>query len=153
LQPNLRCRHKNVPNAGKDISSRIALPNIRSILGSVRWLRAATASPFPFSAFYTKLASVPRLLAIVAALALTASACASKGHSDLEDALSVAVKERKLSEKKREIILKEYDILRDEDKQKAKTYVEQVVKAVEMGGDSSHIDAVRRLAAGQRKGG
>ncbi len=83
---------------------------------------------------------------------MIAGSCATKGHTDLAEALTIAVKEKKLSDKKKEIILKEYDILRHEDKEKAKTYVEQVVKAVEMGGDSSHIDAVRRLAAGRRKG-
>lgn len=95
---------------------------------------------------------MPRLVAIVAVIALIASACTSKGHSDLDKALSVAVKENKLSEKKKEIILKEYEILRKEYPERAKIYVDQVVKAVEMGGDSSHIDAVRRLAAGDRKG-
>jgi hypothetical protein len=95
---------------------------------------------------------MPRLLAFATIFTLILSGCGFKGHSDLEDALSLAVKERKLTEKKKVIILKEYEILRDEDKQKARTYVEQVVKAVEMGGDSTHIDAVRRLAVGQRKG-
>lgn len=90
--------------------------------------------------------------AVLLLVLMVAGSCATKGHSDLENALTTAVKEKKLSEKKMEIILKEYDILRDQDKEKAKIYVEQVVKAVEMGGDSSHIDAVRRLAAGKRKG-
>lgn len=93
-----------------------------------------------------------RITIIAAAIALSVSACTSKGHSALEDALSIAVKEKKLSEKKKEIILKEYEILKDENREKAKTYVDQVVKAVEMGGDSTHIDAVRSLAAGDRKG-
>ena len=96
---------------------------------------------------------MPRLLIIAVILALVASACATKGHSDLDDALSLAVKEKKLSEKKKGIILNEYEILRDRDKAKARTYVEYVIKAIEMGGDSTHIDAVRRLTAGERTGG
>ena len=107
---------------------------------------------FPLSAFSSKLASMPRLYILFVAMAIAAFSCTSKGHSDLEDALSVAVKERKLSEKQMEIILKEYDILRKEDREKAKLYVEQVVKAVEMGGDSTHINAMRRLVTGKRRG-
>jgi hypothetical protein len=95
---------------------------------------------------------MPRLLAFATIILLILSGCGFKGHSDLEQALSLAVKEGKLSEKKKVIILKEYEILRDEDKERARTYVEQVVRSVEMGGDSTHIDAVRKLAAGQRKG-
>lgn len=90
--------------------------------------------------------------AVLLLVLMIAASCATKGYSALENALETAVKEKKLSAKKMEIILKEYDILRDQDKEKARIYVEQVEKAVEMGGDSSHIDAVRRLAAGKRKG-
>ena len=94
-----------------------------------------------------------RLVTIIAiAAALSLSSCATKGRSALEDALSIAVKEKKLSEKKKNIILREYEILKDEDREKARTYVEMVERAVEMGGDSTHIDTVRKLAAGERKG-
>lgn len=41
-------------------------------------------------------------------------------------------------------ILAEYNNLREDDKKKAQEYVLQVLSAIEMGGDSSHIDAVRR---------
>jgi hypothetical protein len=95
---------------------------------------------------------MPRRLTFATIFLLMLCGCGSRAHSDLEEALSRAVKEEKLSEKKKVIILKEYEIIRDEDKERARTYVEQVVRAVEMGGDSTHIDAVRKLAAGQRKG-
>lgn len=70
--------------------------------------------------------------------------CTSKGYRDLSDALTTAVKDQKLSVKKKQIILDEYELLRKEDPQKARKYVEQIVKAIEMGADSSHIDVMRR---------
>ena len=73
-----------------------------------------------------------------------AGGCISRGESQLSKALTLAVKERKISQKKLENILIEYDKIRDDDKKKAQEYVELVLSAIEMGGDSSHIDAVRR---------
>ena len=38
----------------------------------------------------------------------------------------------------------EYNTIWDDDKKRAQEYVTQILSAIEMGGDSSHIDAVRR---------
>ena len=73
-----------------------------------------------------------------------ATSCSFKGESELSKTLSIAVKEKKLSPRKKDYILDEYDRLRDEDKSKAREYLKAVVNAVEMGGDSTHIDAARR---------
>jgi hypothetical protein len=81
-------------------------------------------------------------------------ACSSKGESALSKGLAVAVREKKITQKKMEYILAEYDKLRDEDKTKAREYVDEVLNAIEMGGDSTHIDAARRLVLrrqGERK--
>ena len=86
-----------------------------------------------------------RFFALFLGILLLVSACASKGGSALSEALVRAVKEKKISEKKMENILTEYDKLRDEDKSKARQYVEQVVSAIEMGGDSTHIDVARKF--------
>lgn len=76
-------------------------------------------------------------------LILSLSACGSHGSSALSDALDTAIKEKRLTVKKKEFILTEYRKLRDEDKVKAREYVDQIVSAVKMGGDSTHIDAAR----------
>jgi predicted solute-binding protein len=68
----------------------------------------------------------------------------SKGESQLSKALSTAVKEKKVSMKKMESILQEYEKLHDEDKIIAREYLNQILNAIEMGGDSTHIDVVRR---------
>ena len=78
------------------------------------------------------------------AIFLLCAACTSKGHSDLSKALMKAVKDEKLSSEKMENILREYDRVRDHDPEKAREYGHQVIKAIEMGGDSSHIDVARR---------
>ena len=83
------------------------------------------------------------VLCLLSVLAL-AGACFSGGDSKLSKALTVAVKEKRISQKKVETILTEYDKIRDDDKKKAQEYVTQVLNAIEMGGDSSHIDAARR---------
>jgi hypothetical protein len=75
---------------------------------------------------------------------LLAGACVSKSESNLTKALSAAVKEQKISAQKMERILAEYDRLRDEDKKVAHDYAMVVLNAIEMGGDSSHIDAARK---------
>lgn len=77
-------------------------------------------------------------------LIMAFASCTSKGESELSKALSAAVKENKISVKKKESILKEYDFVREEDRDKAREYVLQVTTAIEMGGDSSHIDVARR---------
>ena len=87
-------------------------------------------------------------------IVLMSGACSSKGESALSKGLSLAVKEKKLTQKKMEYILTEYDKLRDDDKSKAREYVDQVLNAIEMGGDSTHIDAARRQVLrrqGERK--
>lgn len=73
-----------------------------------------------------------------------AGACFSGGESKLSKGLTVAVKEKKITQEKVETILAEYENIRDDDKKKAQEYVTQVLSAIQMGGDSSHIDAVRR---------
>jgi hypothetical protein len=80
----------------------------------------------------------------------TATGCSFEGESQLSKALSIAVKEKKLSAKKKEYILSEYDKLRDDDKSKAREYLKGVVNAVEMGGDSTHIDAARRQVINEK---
>ena len=73
-----------------------------------------------------------------------AAACVSEGESSLTKALSGAVKDQKISTQKMEYILAEYEKLRDEDKKVARDYAEAVINAIEMGGDSSHIDVARK---------
>ena len=86
-----------------------------------------------------------RLLFLSLAFILSiATSCSYKGESELSKTLSIAVKEKKLSPKKKEYILKEYDRIRDEDKSKAREYLKAVVNALEMGGDSTHVDAATR---------
>ena len=93
--------------------------------------------------------------ALILVCLLTAG-CSSKGESSLTKALTGAVKEKKISPKKMEKILAEYDKLREEDKKVANEYVNIVRNAIEMGGDSSHIDAARKQvlqrADGKAKG-
>lgn len=84
----------------------------------------------------------PLLLGIL--LTIVSVSCSSSGESELTKALRGAVKEHKLTEKKMQSILTELGQLRDEDKARAREYAEQVLTAIKMGGDSSHIDAVRR---------
>ncbi|MEX2232569.1 MAG: hypothetical protein WD824_10440 [Cyclobacteriaceae bacterium] len=76
--------------------------------------------------------------------------CTSASQSELSKALTSAVKEKKISPKKMESILREYDMLRDDDNKKAREYAVQVLNAIEMGGDSSHIDVVRRQVVGSK---
>lgn len=71
--------------------------------------------------------------------------CISKGESELSKALSAAVKQKKVSQTKMNSIMKEYDMLRDKDRDISRKYLEEILNALEMGGDSSHIDVVRRL--------
>ena len=85
-------------------------------------------------------------------LLLLSAACTSKSQSDLSKALTVAVKEKKVSKEKMEDILIEYELLRENEKEKARTYADQIVKALEMGADSSHIDVLRKqISAGLKK--
>lgn len=84
-------------------------------------------------------------------LLLVAGACASKGESQLSKALSAAVKEKKVTPKKMEYILAEYNKLQDEDKAKAHEYVNQVLNAIEMGGDSTHIDVARKQVLREKR--
>ena len=77
-------------------------------------------------------------------IVIALGSCTSKGQSRLSKALSAAVKENKISEKQKESILKEYDFVQEEDRGKAREYVVHVINAIEMGGDSSHIDVARK---------
>lgn len=83
-------------------------------------------------------------------LLLLLGGCTTKSQSALTKALTRAVKEKKVSQKKMEYILREYDAIRDEDKAKAREYAVQVLNAIDMGGDSSHIDVVRRHLVGSK---
>src|SRR5688500_13470426 len=73
------------------------------------------------------------------------TACGTKGESELSKALSGAVKQKKVSQRKMDSIMKEYDMLREKDRDISRKYVEGIFNALEMGGDSSHVDVVRRL--------
>ena len=84
------------------------------------------------------------IILLSALLIVIFGSCSSKGESQLSKALSAAVKEHKISPELKTSILKEYDLVRDEDRTKAREYVVQVLNAIEMGGDSSHIDVARR---------
>jgi len=88
-----------------------------------------------------------RIFVIV--LLIFPAGCGSGGNSKLSDTLSRAVTEKKISQRKVESIMKEYEMLREKDGEIARKYADQIITAVEMGGDSSHIDAVRRLVAGK----
>ena len=77
--------------------------------------------------------------------------CTSPGQSKLSRALTTAVKEKKLSREKMENILSEYELLRQDNKEKAREYAERIVTAIEMGADSSHIDVVRKRVRGKVK--
>lgn len=79
----------------------------------------------------------------VISMILLLAACTNKGSSALSEALSTAVKEKKVSQKKKEFILAEYEKIRNQDKTKAYEYAELIISAVKMGGDSTHIDAAR----------
>lgn len=84
-------------------------------------------------------------------LLLLSCACTSKSQSELSKALTVAVKENKISKEKMEDILIEYELLRENEKEKARKYADQIVKALEMGADSSHIDVVRKQVSANLK--
>lgn len=77
---------------------------------------------------------------------LLASGCSPTGQSDLSRSLTVAVEEKKISHQAKEQILAEYKLLREEDKAKAREFAAQIVSALEMGADSSHIDVLRKRA-------
>jgi hypothetical protein len=77
--------------------------------------------------------------------------CSSESDSDLGKALTSAVKDRKLSEKKMRDILEEHRFLDDHDRQKAREYVLKILNVIKMGGDSSHIDLARRQVLGIKK--
>ena len=91
-------------------------------------------------------ASLPmsKCIQLILVVLLFCGSCTPPGQSKLSKALTAAVKEKKISEKGMETILKEYDYIRKEDRDKAREYVTLVLSAIEMGGDSSHIDVVRQ---------
>ena len=83
-----------------------------------------------------------RYLFIIIPLCL--GACVPGGPSDLKKSLAVAVKEKRVSREKMDAILREYEMLLEKNQESARKYVLQIVSAIEMGADSSHIDVVRR---------
>ena len=84
-------------------------------------------------------------------LFLSPCACTSRSQSKLAKALTVAVKDKKLSKGKMENILREYEMLRENEPEKAREYATQIVNAIEMGADSSHIEVLRRQLRGALK--
>ena len=66
------------------------------------------------------------------------------GKSGLELRLENAVKDRKLSRQKSALILKEYDSISNKDEIKAANYAKRIREILDVGGDSSHVDLVRR---------
>jgi hypothetical protein len=84
------------------------------------------------------------------AVLLVGAGCTAISESNLSKALSAAVREDKISRKKMESVLKEYEALREQDGKKAHEYAMKVIEAIEMGADSSHIDVVRRQVAGSK---
>ena len=93
-----------------------------------------------------------RLLSILCILLfLVPGACTSRDQSELAKALKVAVKEKNLSRKKMENILREYEMLRENEHDKAREYATQIINAIKMGADSSHIEVLRRRLRGDLK--
>ncbi len=82
---------------------------------------------------------------------LTFAGCSPKRPTDLSRALQAAVKDDKLSVKKMENIISEFNLLQKNDKEKSREYVVKVLNVIKMGGDSSHIDVVRRQILVVRK--
>lgn len=78
--------------------------------------------------------------------------CVSKSNSELTKVLNSAVADRKLSEKKMKNILNEYEMLVESDKAKAREYAAKLIKAIEMGADSSHLEVVRKEVMGVQRG-
>jgi hypothetical protein len=70
--------------------------------------------------------------------------CTGQGKSDLSRGLIAMKKDRKISEKKSQVILKEYDSLQKADSDKSKLYSTQLLTIIKYGGDSSHLDQARR---------
>lgn len=84
-----------------------------------------------------------RYVCIIVFLLFIGGGCVSKSQSDLTKALSGAVKEQKISQKRMVRILSEYDMLQEEDKENAREYALKIISTIELGGDSSHIDVIR----------
>lgn len=78
--------------------------------------------------------------------------CTSKSYSDLNKALAAAVKDQKISNKKMRDILQEHEILIDRDDVKAREYGLKLLNVIEMGGDSTHLDVIRKQILGVRIG-
>jgi hypothetical protein len=119
----------------------------------VRWLLAIRPDTFPQeliisfkrndSSFMSAL--VKRSFIILLVLF---AACTPASETALTKALQAAVKDKKVSAQKMERIIREYEVLRKEDKAKSAEYVDKVVSVIEMGGDSSHIDVIRKQFQG-----
>lgn len=74
-----------------------------------------------------------------------------KEASELSKALTGAVNDRKISRKTMDNILKEYELLVDQDRDKAREYVLGIMNAIDMGADSSHLDVVRKQVVGSKE--
>lgn len=73
---------------------------------------------------------------------LFALGCTAK--DPLAKPLKAALADRKITKNKVSEIQKEYATLNDKDSEKAEEYVKRVTAVIEIGGDSSHIDLVRK---------
>jgi hypothetical protein len=92
-----------------------------------------------------------RIINILLIAILLASSCTSQTQSKLSKALAAAVKDEKVSKKKMQDILKEEANLRDEDRVKANDYALKILNVLEMGGDSSHVDVIRKQIMANKK--
>lgn len=87
---------------------------------------------------------------LLIAILLVSAGCTVTAESKLTKALSAAVREEKISRRKMESVLKEYEVLSEQDDEKARVYATKIIEAIEMGADSSHIDVIRRHLAGSK---
>lgn len=76
------------------------------------------------------------------AIVLIITSCSGKGSFELR--LEAAVKDRMLTISKSHKVLAEYDSLLEHDKSRASTYAKRIREILDVGGDSSHVDLVRR---------
>jgi hypothetical protein len=92
-----------------------------------------------------------RITKILLIVLLLTGSCTSPTQSKLSKALVAAVKDQKVSEKKMQDILREEAQLRDEDRVKANDYALKILNVLEMGGDSSHLDVIRKQILTNKK--
>jgi hypothetical protein len=92
-----------------------------------------------------------RIFTFLFCIVLFAGACTSKTQSRLSKALIAAVKDDKISEKQMQDILEEEAKLREENRVKANDYALKILNVLEMGGDSSHLEVVRKQIRAAKK--